>query len=259
MGVKAHAQINLKFPHTLMYTKWRWAGNSSVVKPKLIFEGKQMIPFKAYFAVSQVTTRFTLEDFCTTPKCDQAVLTQSSKSFATCPSVNSWTKHHTLLSWAPYKKQVFPLMFFPSIFTSRIGQPSGKGSQGSSCLSGCPRAHLHPSLSREHFRRANPSPSSRVCVAAWAKHTGPGLNCYWGKFILSRFGCVRRSCSHSFGLPYSSRFPGTSVSLGSSQRQKGCFVVDFFFFLITTLTYPRHMLLHETEKVRKGKPSLHRD
>ena len=136
------------------------------------------------------------------------------------------------------------IRFFPS----RITQPSWRGATGASTPEGAQVpvsiAACPGSTPGAFSGQLSPTPAAE-CVAARAKHTGPGLNCYSGKLIMSRFGCVCASCSYSFGLPYSSHFPGTSVSLGPNQRKKGCF--GWVFFLIATLIYPIHMLLHESK------------
>lgn len=79
-----------------------------------------------------------------------------------------------------------------------------------------------------------------------------------GKLILCRYTQTSSSCSYFFGLLYSRHFTGTSVSLGPSWRKKCCFGgfgFLLFFFFITTLTYPRHILVHEVGKEGREIPA----
>lgn len=79
-------------------------------------------------------------------------------------------KHHTVLNWALYKKQVFHLFFLTSTFTVRIIQPLWQEEPSAHLPKRVPKGSS-PSqpgqgTHQDHFRTANPSPSSRVCVTA---------------------------------------------------------------------------------------------
>lgn len=145
------------------------------------------------------------------------------------------------------------LSFISSFFISRVSKTSWQGQPGEQLPQRVPKGPSQPGWGRHQGLFQERWPPAAVCVAAWAKHTGPRLSCYSAKLILCRYTQTSSSCSSFFGLLYSRHFTGTSVSLGPSRRKKCCFGV--LFFKITTLSYPRHTLLHEAGKEGRESPA----
>lgn len=147
------------------------SSNSSAVNLKVIEEEDRWY-LLVYSPVSKVTTPFYL---CSHLHHSQMwpLPMQGQQIFAACPSIQNWKKHRTVLNPVLYKKQAFLSCFSLPFSSAGSARPLGRGSQGSSCPRGCPRAITawlgsHQGLFQESW------PPAAVCVAAWPNTQGQG-------------------------------------------------------------------------------------
>lgn len=220
-----------------MHAKWEWVGISSVVNPKYNPDGgkAQMIPFRVCFSVT--TTNTTAANPWLVPAY------RTAKCITKC-----WTE------FCMKSRHSSPVsLFYLFLFISRVSKSSWQGQPGEQLPQRVPKGPSQPGWGTHQGLFQERWPPTAESVAAWAKHTGPRLSCYSAKLILCRYTQTSSSCSSFFGLLYSRHFTGTSVSLGPSRRKKCCFGV--LFFKITTLSYPRHTLLHEAGKEGRESPA----
>lgn len=246
MESKTHTHGNLEFTRTLTHTKWRCAGNSSVVNPKLMLGEKHrwyLPEFTLLWAKSWLP--FTCAAICTIPNVTTTNTTAANPrllvpAYRTKNITQCWTE---FCIKSRYSSPVFHFHFHQQGQQDLLAGEA-KGEAAPKCAQG-PISITPGAVSGEL------TPSCRVCVAAWAKHTGSGLSCYSGKLILCRYTQIRSSCNYFFGLLHSGHFTGTSVSSGPSRRKKCCFA-GFFFKSPSLLLPDTYFCMRQGKKERES-------